>query len=35
MNRFFKFACLLTVIVLSSCASRQDTIYLQDMFEMQ
>ena len=34
MNRFFKFACLTTALVLSSCVTRQDTIYLQDMFEM-
>ncbi|MGP1436142.1 MAG: polysaccharide biosynthesis/export family protein [Phocaeicola sp.] len=36
MNKIAHLVCLLTVVViLSSCATRKDTVYLQDMYEMQ
>lgn len=34
MEKVVKFACLMAVLLLSACASRKDTIYLQDMDDL-
>lgn len=33
MDKTIKLACLLAIIIFSSCASRKDFVYLQDMDE--
>ena len=35
MNKTIKWAFLLAVVILSSCATRKDFVYLQDMDELQ
>ena len=35
MDKTIKLACLLAIIIFSSCASRKDFVYLQDMDELQ
>lgn len=35
MNKTIKLACLLAVIIMSSCSTRKDFVYLQDMSELQ
>ena len=35
MDKTIKLACLLAIIIFSSCASRQDFVYLHDMDELQ
>ena len=34
MKKVIKFACLLAVLVMSSCVSRKEMIYLSDMDEL-
>ena len=35
MDKTIKLACLLAMVIFSSCASRKDFVYLQDMDELQ
>ena len=35
MDKTIKLACLLAMVFFSSCASRKDFVYLQDMDELQ
>ena len=35
MKKSLRLICLTAVIILSSCASRKDFLYLQDMDELQ
>ena len=35
MKKVIKFLCLTALVILSSCATRKDFIYLQDMNELQ